>query len=274
MNGSAAGNQQRNQDALWRHSMVNHSKPRRASYVRASYLLVAAAVAVSLSGCITNNKTDSAKMGSSQSATSATKEVPTAKVLYDAMRKNLAAAKSVHIKGEINSAGKKLKIDIAGDRDGKNTKATMNDGTVGAELLTVGADTYIKADAAYWAKNGSPAIAKIAAGKYIKAPAGTGASDLKVGTLLDEVFTKELPLAGALQKVEAADVAGVPAYLLTDKVGAANGKLYISADGQSNLLRIVSMNADSGTLDFTDWNAVEPMTAPPSSQVVKIPGQP
>jgi uncharacterized protein YceK len=244
--------------------MLNHSRPRRASY-----LIVAAAVALSLTGCATINKADSAKTGSSASVA---KEVPTAKVLYDAMRKNVAAAKSVHIKGEVTTAGKQMKIDIAGDRAGKNTRAVMNDGTVGAELLTVGASTYIKADAAYWAKNGSAAIAKMAAGKYIKIPARTGTDDLKVGTLLDGVFAKDLPLAGLLQKVEATDLAGVPAYVLTDKAGGENGKLYISADGQSNLLRIVSVKSSSGTMDFTDWNAVEPMSTPAASEVVKIPG--
>jgi hypothetical protein len=254
---------------LWRHQMMNPARSRRASY-----LIVAVAVVLSLTGCIKINKTDNAKTGSSPAVTSATKEVPTAKVLYDAMRKNVTAAKSVRIKGEITSAGKKMKIDIAGDRDGTNTRAMLNDGTVGAELLTVGATTYIKADAAYWAKNGSPAVAKIAAGKYIKLPAGAGTNDLKVATLLDGVFTKDLPLSGMLQKVETADVAGVPAYVLTDKVGGENGKLYISADGQSNLLRIVSLKAKSGTLDFTEWNAVAPMSAPPASEVVKIPGQP
>ena len=248
--------------------MLNHSRLRRASY-----LIVAVAVALSLTGCMKANKADNAKTGSSPGVTSATTEMPTAKVLYDAMRKNVSAAKSVRIKGEINTAGKQMKIDIAGDRDGKSTQAIINDGTVSAELLTVGASTYIKADAAYWTKNGSAAIAKIAAGKYIKIPAGTGTGDLKIGTLLDGIFTKDLPLAGMLQKVEATDVAGVPAYLLTDKIGGENGKLYISADGQSNLLRIVSLKANSGTLDFTEWNAVAPMSAPAASEVVKIPGQ-
>ena len=72
---------------------------------------------------------------------------------------------------------------------------------------------------------------------------------------------------------EWADVAGVPAYVLTDRVGGENGKLYISADGQSNLLRIVRLKANSGTLDFTEWNAVAPMSAPAASEVGKIPGQ-
>ena len=41
---------------------------------------------------------------------------PTATTLYQQMRKNAAAAKSVHIKGAFTDAGQKLQIDIAGDR--------------------------------------------------------------------------------------------------------------------------------------------------------------
>jgi len=46
----------------------------------------------------------------------------------------------------------------------------------------VGGNSYLKADTAYWTENGSAAAAKLAAGKYVKVPAGTGVGDLKVGT--------------------------------------------------------------------------------------------
>jgi len=41
----------------------------------------------------------------------------------------------------------------------------------------------------------------------------------------------------------------------------------------SSLLRIVSVKVNPGTLDFTEWNAVEPISAPAASEVVKIPEQ-
>ena len=248
--------------------MPSHSRPHRVPYLSVA---LAAAVALGLSGCGTTNTTDKVKSGSAASVTSAAKAVPSAKVLYDQMRKNVTAAKSVRIKGEITNAGKQMKIDIAGDRDGKNTRAMMNDGTGGVELLTAGGNVYIKADAAYWTKNASAAVAKVAAGKYVKIPAGTGAGDLKVGALLDGAF-KNLPLAGALQKVEATDVDGTPAYLLADKLTPKEGRIYVSADGKATLLRIVSTKANSGTLDFSEWDAVPPTSPPSAHQLVKIPG--
>ncbi|HYO19370.1 MAG TPA: hypothetical protein VES02_11970 [Dermatophilaceae bacterium] len=126
--------------------MMNHLRPRRASYL---FVAAATAVALSLSGCVTVNTTDKAKTGSAPGVSSAAKEVPTAKALYDQMRKSVTAAKSVRMKGAIDNAGKKLTIDIAGDRDGKNTQAKVNDGTSDLELLSVGGNIYIKADSAY-----------------------------------------------------------------------------------------------------------------------------
>jgi hypothetical protein len=231
---------------------------------------VALAVAFSLSSCVTINKTDSAKTGSAKSSSAAT-VVPSPKVLYDQMRTNVTAATSVRIKGQVTTGGKKITIDIAGDRDGKNTRAVVNDGTGEVELLTTGGSTYIKADEAYWTKNASAAAAKIAAGKYVKVPATIGTGDLKVGSLLDGAFT-DLPLSGALQKVESADVDGTPAYLLADRLKPQSGRMYVTADGKSNLLRIVSAKGSAGTLDFSEWNAVPPVSPPPADQLVKVPG--
>jgi len=240
------------------------------SHRRAPYLIVAAAVALSMSACASTTTADKAKTSSSASAA---KTVPSAKVLYEMMRKNAAAAKSFRIKGEITTGGRKLTIDVAGDRDGKNTRALIKDGTLEAELLTVAGGVYVKANAAYWTKNANAATAKVVSGKYVKVPAGAGVmDDLKVGSFLDGVFAKDLPQAGAQQKVEATNLGGVPAYVLTDKVAGDNSKLYVSADGQARLMRLVSAKVNIGTLDFTEWDAVAPMNAPSADQLVKIPG--
>ncbi|HYO19369.1 MAG TPA: DUF2092 domain-containing protein [Dermatophilaceae bacterium] len=95
--------------------------------------------------------------------------------------------------------------------------------------------------------------------------------ELKVSALLEGLF-KDLPLSGMTQKVEQTDVDGVPAYMLADRIGSQDGQIYVSADGKAQLLRIVSAKKNTGTLDFTDWDAVPPLSAPPASQQVKIPG--
>ena len=238
-------------------------------------LALALAVALGLSACTTST-TEKAK-----SAGSATASLPgnSAEALFQQLRKSSAAAKSVRIKGTITngatttSKAMTVQIDIAGDRAGKNLRATVNDGTGAVEILTAGGQTFLKADTAYWTKNGTAAIAKLAAGKYIKVPAGSaaGMSELTVGKLLDQIFAKDISAEGKLNtKVDKAEVGGVPAYLMTTKADAT--KIYVSADGQARLLRVEGPHGQLGSLNFTEWDAVAPVSPPSAGQIVTIPG--
>lgn len=252
-----------------------------ARHRRESYLALAAAVALPLSACSSSTpagEAPSAKAppSSSSSATSAATTDSSAAALLEQLRKSSAAAKSVWVKGTINNASTakavKLQINIAGDRAGKNMRAIVNDGTGEIEILTAGGQTYLKADTAYWTKNGTAVIAKLAAGKYIKVPpesaAGIGA--LTVGTLLDQIFAKDMSTATKLNtRVAKTTVSGVPAYVMTTK--SDNTKIYVSADGQARLLRVEAAK-NQGTVDFAEWNAVAPVSAPPADQQVDIPG--
>jgi phage tail sheath protein FI len=234
------------------------------------------AVALALSACASNTSETKPKSGSSSSAVETGNS---ASALFQRLRKNSAAAKSVRIKGSITndatttSKAMTVKVDIAGDRAGKNLQAIVNDGTGAIEILTVGGQTYLKADKAYWTKNGTAAIAKLAAGKYIKVPAASaaGMSDLTVGKLLDQIFAKDISAEGKLNtNVTKTVVNGIPAYLMTTKADAT--KIYVSADGQTRLLRVEGPTGKLGSLDFTEWDAVAPVSAPPANQLATVPG--
>jgi len=236
---------------------------------------MAAAVALGPSACTSNTAADHAKQASpSSSSTGGPVSSPAG--LLQQVRKSSAAAKSVRIKGTLaNNTDKaaKVQIDIAGDRTGKNTRVSANDGTGSLEILTVGGKRYLKADAAYWTKNGSAAIAMIAAGKYVEVPAGSAAvmGAFTVGRLLDRVFAQDIPAVGKLDgRVTNAEVNGAPAYLMTTKIKGT--KIYVSADGQAHLLRVVTPKSQQTTLDFSQWNAVPRTSTPPADQLAKIPG--
>lgn len=245
---------------------------------RVSCLALGAALTLGLSACSSSTPAVKTAPSSPASATASGTVGNSVPELLQQMRKSSAAAKSVRVKGTIiNNASTakavKLQIDIAGDRAGKNMQGIVNDGSGAIEILTAGGQTYLKADTAYWTKNGSAAIAKLAAGKYIKVPAtsAAGVSGLTVGTLLDEIFAKDMADPSKLNnKVEKADVAGVPAYLMTTKKDGT--KIYVSADGQARLLRVVSSKNQQGTVEFTEWNAVKPVSAPQADQLATIPG--
>ena len=249
---------------------------RHASRQRTSYLALAATVALALTACASTSSATKARPSSSSKAVGAGATGSSADALFQQLRKDGAAAKTVRIKGTISngatSASKavKVQIDIAGDLGGKNSRALVNDGSGAMELLTVGGKTYIKADTAYWTKNGTAAIAKVAAGKYILVPAGsaTTTSDSTVGQLLGQIYTSA---AGKLNtKVDKTQVNGVPAYVMTTK--AKDTKLYVSADGQARLLRVEGSKGGLSAMDFTEWNAVPPVSAPAASQLTTIPG--
>jgi len=199
-------------------------------------------------------------------------KVPASSVVYQQMRNSAAAAKSVHIKGAFIEKGQKLQIDVAGDRAGTNTRVIVDDGNGAVEILTVNGRFYLKADAAYWTKNGS-AAAKVAAGKYVTVPAGSaaGMDVFKVGTLLDQILAKDMSNVQKLNtQVEETEVDGVSAYLMTDKIGGDGSRIYVSADGQARLIRIESPKGE-GSLNFTEWDAVAPVSAPPADQLVELP---
>jgi hypothetical protein len=248
-----------------------------------SCLALAAAAVLGLSACSSSSPGTStsptrATPSSSSSAASPNRTSASASALFDQLHKSGTTAKSVRIKGSITNgsiANKavKVKVDIAGDRAGKNMHAKVNDGTGAIEILTVGAQTYLKADTAYWTKNGSSAIAKLAADKYIKVPAGSaaGIGGLTVGKLMDQIFAKDISAASKLSTtVKKTQIDGVPAYLMTTKRDDA--KIYVSADGKAHLLRVEGAKGQQTRLDFTQWDAVPPASPPPASQLAEIPG--
>jgi hypothetical protein len=241
-----------------------------ARHRRASCLALTVFVMLGLGAC---SSSTTQKASSSTSAVSGN----SAAALFQQLRKSSAEATSVRITGAINNGASSakavnVKINIAGDRGGKNLRAIIDDGTGAIEILTTAGSTYVKADAAYWTKNGTPAIAKQAAGKYLKVPAGSaaGASIPTVGTLLDQIFSKDISAASKLNTtVTKTTLAGVPAYLMTTK--ADQTKVYVSADGAAHLMRVEGPKGQLGALNFTEWNAVAPFKPPPASQVVVVP---
>lgn len=239
---------------------------------RTCYLALIAAVSLSLSACTSTTAAGDATTSRPSAAASVATTAPAAATVYQMMRKSGAAATSVHVQGAYTDMGQKLQLDVAGDRAGTKMRLLVNFGNGAIEILKVNGDFYLKADAAYWTKlDGSAAIAKLAAGMYVKVAAGSaaGMGGFTVGTLLNQVFAQDISTADNLNtQVQTADVDGVRAYLLTAKVGG-DARIYVSADGQARLLRTESTK--NGILDFTEWDSVAPTAPPPADQLARPP---
>jgi hypothetical protein len=238
---------------------------------RTPYLVLVTALALSLSACTSGIAADVAVAGRPPNTTSGAAVTPSAAVVYQRVRTSGAAARSVHVRGDYTDNGQPLRLDGAGDRDGTTMRLLVDFGSGGIEILMVRDDFYLKADTTFWTRLDSAAVAKVAAGKYVKVPPGSaaGMGDFRVGKLLDRVFAEDVSSADKLNTaVQATTVDGVPAYLMTTRVGG-EAKIYVSADGRARLLR--TTGAKTGTLDFTEWDSVAPTIAPPEDQRAIVP---
>jgi hypothetical protein len=70
-------------------------------------------------------------------------------------------------------------------------------------------------------------------------------------------------------KVDKVDLNGTAAYLISERVASTEQlKMWISADGASNLVKVSAAGGAPLELSFSDWNAVAAFTAPPADQVI------
>jgi hypothetical protein len=236
---------------------------------RTPYLVLATALVLALSACTLGIAGGGTATTSESPASVAT--TPSAAAVSGLMRTSGASAQSVHIKGDYTDNGQPLQLDVAGDRAGATMRMLVDFGSGGIEILMVGDDFYLKADTTFWTRLDSAAVAKVAAGRFVKVPPGSaaGMGDFRVGKLLDQIFAEDVPSADELNTiVQRTEVDGVPAYLMTTKVGG-DAKIYVSVDGRARLLRTTGVK--TGTLDFTEWDSVMPTTAPPEDQRAVVP---
>ncbi len=246
--------------------------------------LAALALAAGLSACGSSTATTStttagtaaapasgaASSAAAPASTSAAASVPDAPSLWKQVQASTASATSVHVVGNTTDKGAPLKVDIAGDRKGSNQKAVVDMGAKGVvEVITVDGFDYIRGDKAYWASQGNGQVDDALAKLYLKVPQ-TG-SDFSVGSILDEIAKTSLNTIDVVNlKVDKSDVSGTPAYLISERVpGKSASKIWVSTDGKASVLRIDSKDdqGQPGSLLFTEWNAVKPVTAPPADQI-------
>jgi hypothetical protein len=166
-----------------------------------------------------------------------------------------------------------LTIDIAGTRDGTNSRMVRTLGGAKGQVLTVGESQYVQGNAAFWTLASMPSdvIARVGE-KYVKTATSKDNAAVSVGEALDSVATASFAGIDMLNlKVEKTDFGGTPAYLVSERIPSPDRfTMWVSADSARHLLRLRTSGASPVDLSFTEWNAVAPITAPPAAQIVKI----
>jgi hypothetical protein len=196
---------------------------------------------------------------------------PSAQALVNDALTALKSAQSVRISGSVTQSGKNLRLNVGFVKSGAFS-GTMSGPFAGTQatftLIATGGKTYLLLDKAFFnalsKTQGIPASAcQTLCGKYVAVPAA------QFGNFSLNGLTSSM-LKGAHKAapgVVVTSVNGQPAYRVSDGHGSF---LYIAENGTHYPLEITKPG--TGTLTFTDWNSVPPITAPPASQVISLPG--
>ncbi|MBV1855648.1 hypothetical protein [Catellatospora tritici] len=220
---------------------------------------------VLLAGC---NDTDGAKPAASAATSVAPAgngvEALGATEILTKSKDALGKAGSYRIKGEMTETKLKLDIRVAG----KDIVGTITMDGAAIDLLSVGGQTYFKADASFWKTqmgDQGEALAKLVGTKWLKVPADNKEfGDFFKIADVDELLKPE----GTLTKGKVETIGGVSAIALTE--GAAKGTLYVATTGEPYPLRLAGPTGE-GQVDFTDFGAkFDELKAPADADVLDL----
>jgi len=184
---------------------------------------------------------------------------------------------SVHTTGTLRGASGEVRFDLRVDNASGDYAGTMTELGQTAQVMRVGPDLYLKADATYWAKvarvTDRNALA-VVADKHVKLKAQdprfkgiTAASELgDINAAVSEWGTD-------VQRRPVTDVAGTPALVLADP-DPQDGEtlLYVPAKGEPYPVRMENRSpTDGGTIDWKEHNVPVTVTAPAAETVVNLP---
>ena len=142
------------------------------------------------------------------------------------------------------------------------------------EVMRIGADHYLMADAAFWTKEASVTAAAKLAGRWVKLTAAMSSTYdqfLSIGSFFDQFISSS---GGTLTKGDQATVGGVKTISVDDS--SDQSTVYVSMVDKPLPLKVESKASSGGAVTFSDWNVpITDLVAPPASSLVdisKLPG--
>ncbi|WP_434097980.1 hypothetical protein [Streptomyces sparsogenes] len=191
-------------------------------------------------------------------------------------KKAAGAAEAVRLSGQLVTKGRTYKVDMRLKADGGTGQVSTEGSTF--ELLRVGKDLYLKADAGFWAhKTGSHAGSgggQNSAGvgdklddKYVKVPV-RDPSYKRLSGLTDKTLLLDglLGLHGEISTGDRGTVGGVRTIRIRGGQGSG-GTLDVSLEGKPYPLRLQRAGG-AGVIRLADWDKDFPLTAPAKDEVV------
>jgi hypothetical protein len=209
----------------------------------------------------------------SSSGSAGSRTTPSAIGLYSDASAALKAAHSVKLSGTFKDNGKVIRIDMgffrSGAASGSISAGLAGRSSISVHLIVTGTAAYILVDKQYFKSvlrpHGAPASACVTlCGKYLKVPAKQF-SGFSLNSLTNQLLKSTVKVS---RTVTTSTINGQPAYRLIDP---QHDYLYVAKNGTRYPIEITRPGA--GALAFSEWNSVPPVSAPPASQIVSLPGQ-
>ncbi|MFE5844927.1 hypothetical protein ACFQ7N_25230 [Streptomyces niveus] len=212
-------------------------------------------------------------------------------------------APSLRLTAEGTDDGRRVKVDFSLDRSGTCTGGLRRDDSE-AEFAVVKGVTYVKGDDEFWRSISSGAndvnaandesgrieqsgqndqsadtavadeLVQLLKGKWLKIPAGAGASARALGgacdldAMLDGVHVAD---AKGATRGAAAEVEGRKAATLVKRETDGTRTTYVAAEGEPYLLKAVSEGGQApGTVLLTDFGVPVKVAVPPGAETVDL----
>lgn len=192
---------------------------------------------------------------------------PSVSSLIRSMKAGFRNAKSFRVSGNLSYSGKPVTINVGMFRSG-DMSGEITVGPLQVTVLSVGGTTYEYISKKFFnslrASQNLPASeCALMCGKYLKVPSSSFSS-FSLTAIAHEVDSK-IPVPTAVPHIRATRYEGEAAY----EMSGQGLKLYVAKNGTHYLLGLVDP-AKFGTLNFSQWNAVPPVSAPPASKIFSI----
>ncbi|UED88350.1 hypothetical protein K4G22_09040 [Streptomyces profundus] len=190
--------------------------------------------------------------------------------IEETARTAAAEATSVRLSGTVVADGASYRLDMRLGPDGAVGEVSAEGATF--ELLRVGDEMYMRADAAFWETEGIPEELESDPtqkldGKYVLVVTDDPAyAELSGFTEKDALLEAVLTMEGTRTAGEEGEVDGVRTIQL-DAAEGAGGTLDVSLDGTPYPLRL-RRGGDAGDLKLTDWGEDFTLHPPADDEIV------
>jgi hypothetical protein len=189
---------------------------------------------------------------------------PSVSSLITSMKSGFATASSVHVTGNFIVSGRHAAISLGMLRSGDET-GTITSGSTVVNLLEVNGKAYDLVTRAFFkaihkASHLPSSFCSVMCGKYVAVPSATFKS-LSLSRISSSI-EGDVPVPSSVPRLTATTYQGQRAY----KLSGDGLSVYVAEHGTHYLLGIVDP-AKFGTLSFSDWNAVPPVSPPPAGKI-------